>query len=164
MSLIVSVRLVLRAHYFLILMLSRSVPLAQTSWRTRRESISSRTSTARYYETAQWRAKVLRKLLVPWLCKNSSRVYGLEARYVSRRCGRYVEQAVSHSMQQHPALHVTSTIRLAKHRLQGFQLSITDGSVRNSATCLGLFASTRSSYGIDVPWHTQARQTTVYFH
>ena len=73
-----------------ILMLSRSVPLAQTSWSTRPESISSRTSTARYYETAQWRAKVLRNLLVPWLRKNSSQVYGLEARYVSRRCRRYV--------------------------------------------------------------------------
>ena len=60
--------------------------------------------------------------------------------------------------------HVTSTIRLAKRRLRGFQLSITDGSVRNFAMCLGLFAGTHRSYGIDVPWHTQARQTTVYFH
>lgn len=144
-------------------MLSRSDPLAQTSWSTRPESISSRTSTARYYETAQWRAS-----------QGSAEFVGPRVAKIPLKCtvwkhGMFLVAAgdMLSKLSLIPCnniLHVSSTIRLAKRRLRGFQLSITDGSVRNSAMCLGLFAGTHSSYGIDVPWHTQARQTIVYFH
>jgi hypothetical protein len=77
--------------------LSRSAPLART-FSVRAESIGSRTRTARYYETAQWRAKVLRNLLVLWLRKSSFQVHRMDGMFLVTP-GDVSEKAVSHSMQ-----------------------------------------------------------------